>query len=63
MNILRDLRDKVVHRSRIIGEVIQFLGERKVYWLIPLILVLLAVAFVFFMASQPAVTPFVYTLF
>jgi len=61
--LIRDLFQKLKNRAAILGEVAAFLRERKAYWLVPLVLVLAAAAFLFFVASQPAVTPFIYTLF
>ena len=63
MNAIRDLFNKVGNRASVVREVFAFLRARKVYWLVPLVLVLLLVGAIFFIASQPAVTPFVYTLF
>ena len=60
---IRELKEKTLRRAGIARELVSFLRERKAYWLIPLILVLLAAAFLFFVASQPPVTPFIYTLF
>lgn len=50
-------------RFRISGELFGFLWRRKLWWLIPLVLILAAFAFIVLVASQPAVQPFVYTLF
>ena len=61
--MIRDLLQKIQNRLGIVGEIGSFLKERKAWWLVPLVLVLVAAAFMFFVASQPAVTPFVYTLF
>lgn len=61
--MFRDLIQKATNRAQVLAEVFAFLRERKAYWLIPLVVVLAAAAFLFFIATQPAVTPFVYTLF
>jgi hypothetical protein len=61
--LIRDLLQKIQNRAGILREIVSFLKERKAYWLVPLVLVLVAAAFLFFIATQPAVTPFVYTLF
>lgn len=47
----------------ILGELLQFLWARKLYWLIPMILVLLVFALVIVLANAGPVAPFVYTLF
>lgn len=61
--MIRDLLAKFGRRAGIVAELFAFLRKRKVYWLVPLVVVLAVTAFLFFLASQPAVTPFVYTLF
>ena len=50
------------HRQSVIGEFIAFLGANKKWWLLPLIIALLALAGLVFLAGTP-VAPFVYTLF
>lgn len=40
-----------------------FLGERKKYWLLPAILVLLVFGAVIVLTSGTAIAPFIYTLF
>lgn len=40
-----------------------FLMERKKWWLLPVILVLLVLGALLFFAGQSAVAPFIYTLF
>lgn len=44
------------------GELIQFLKENKKWWLLPIVLVLLAVGAVLILAGSAA-APFIYTLF
>jgi len=41
----------------------QFMRERKKFWLIPLILVLLLLGFLIVIGGSSALAPFVYTLF
>lgn len=41
----------------------QFLRERKKWWLLPIILVLLFLGFLIAMTSGSALGPFIYTLF
>ena len=45
------------------GELLSFLWERKAYWLIPMVLVLLALALLIVFASSSGIGPFIYTLF
>lgn len=47
----------------IVGEVLQFLWARKLWWLIPMVSVLLLLALLLIFASSSGVAPFIYTLF
>ncbi|MBI5683038.1 MAG: hypothetical protein HZC45_07735 [Deltaproteobacteria bacterium] len=40
-----------------------FLKERKKFWLLPIIIVLLLIGILIVMSSGSAISPFVYTLF
>ena len=40
-----------------------FMGERKKFWLLPIILVLLLIGGLLVLAQGSAVAPFIYTLF
>ena len=44
-------------------EFIQFLRERKKYWLIPIILLLLAFGGLIVITQGSAIAPFIYTIF
>ncbi len=44
-------------------ELIQFLKQRKKYWLIPAILILLLFSLLIAMTAGSALAPFIYTLF
>ena len=50
-------------RLGIVGEQLAFLWSRKLYWMIPMVLVLLLVAALLIFAQGSAVAPFIYTLF
>jgi hypothetical protein len=52
-------------RSRfgIAGELLSFLWQRKLWWLIPMVLVLLAFGGLMVTAQSSALGPFIYTLF
>lgn len=56
------MRDLIV-RMGIIGELLQFLWKRKLYWLIPMIITLILFAILIILGSNPATQPFIYTLF
>ena len=45
----------------LVREFLEFLGENKKWWLLPIILVLLLFGILFLVS--PAVAPFIYTLF
>jgi len=40
-----------------------FLKERKKFWLLPIIIIILLVGLLIVFSSGPAVAPFIYTLF
>lgn len=44
-------------------ELFAFFMERKKWWLLPVVLVLLVLGLLLVFASQSAVAPFIYTLF
>jgi len=46
-----------------IKDLIQFLRERKKFWLIPLILILLVLGLILVFGGASAIAPFIYTLF
>lgn len=53
----------LMSRLGIVGELLAFLWSRKLYWMIPMVLVLLLVAGLLIFAQGSAVAPFIYTLF
>jgi hypothetical protein len=50
-------------RVGIMGELLAFLWERKLWWLIPMVSVLLLLGVLLIFAQSSAIAPFVYTLF
>lgn len=46
-----------------IGELLRFLWKRKLWWMIPMILVLVMFAALLIFAQGSAIAPFIYTLF
>lgn len=44
-------------------DLIQFLRERKKFWLIPIIIILLIIGLVIVFGGASALSPFIYTLF
>lgn len=55
--------DGVRSRLGIAGELLSFLWQRKLWWLIPMVLVLLAFGGLMITAQSSALGPFIYTLF
>ena len=55
--------DGVRARLGIVGELLSFLWQRKLWWLIPMVLVLLAFGGLMITAQSSALGPFIYTLF
>jgi hypothetical protein len=45
------------------GEVLAFLWQRKLWWLIPMVFVLLIFGLLLIFATTSGVAPFIYTLF
>ena len=60
MKMLKDLKGKL----KIIRELFTFLWENKIWWMSPIIIVLLIVSIlIIFTVNNPAAVPFIYTLF
>jgi hypothetical protein len=47
----------------IVGEVLAFLWQRKLWWLIPMVTALLLFGLLLIFASTSGIAPFIYTLF
>ena len=47
----------------VVGEVLTFLWKRKLWWLIPMVAVLLLFGLLLIFATTSGVAPFIYTLF
>lgn len=47
----------------VLGEFLQFLWDRKFWWLIPMVVVLLLFGFLLVFANASGIAPFIYTLF
>lgn len=50
-------------RLGIIGELLAFMWQRKLWWMIPMVVVLVMVLALLVFAQGSAVAPFIYTLF
>ena len=53
----------MVDRFGVAGELLVFLWERKLWWMIPMVVVLLAFGLLLILAQSSAIAPFIYTLF
>jgi len=49
--------------ASVVGELFAFLWARRLWWLLPLVLVLVLFGMVFAFASATGLGPFIYTLF
>jgi uncharacterized membrane protein len=50
-------------RFGIAGELLQFFWNNKRWWMIPIVTIVLVLGVVLILASNPAIAPFIYTLF
>jgi hypothetical protein len=55
--------DNVKFRLGIIGELFAFLWARKLWWLMPMIAMLIVLGILFLVAQGSSLAPFIYTLF
>ena len=53
----------LVARFGIFGELLGFFWHRKLWWLIPMIVILVLFGLLFIFAGSSGVAPFIYTLF
>lgn len=53
----------VARRVGIMGELMQFLWVRKLWWMTPMVVILLLLGIVIIFAQSSAIAPFIYTLF
>ncbi|MCC6805739.1 MAG: hypothetical protein IT319_22850 [Anaerolineae bacterium] len=56
------MRDMIA-RLGILGELLVFLWRRKLYWLIPMMIVLALFIVLIILSSNPATAPFIYPMF
>ena len=53
----------MIKRLGIIGELFQFMWDQKLYWMIPMIVIIVLVIAISLLGQASAVGPFIYTLF
>lgn len=56
-------RDDILVRLGILGELLRFLWKRRLWWLIPMIVVLILFVVLLVFAQGSSIAPFIYTLF
>jgi uncharacterized protein DUF5989 len=54
---------RVSDRAGILAEFVEFLWERKLWWMIPMIVVLVLFGALLILTQGSAIAPFIYTLF
>ncbi len=54
---------RISSRLGVMGELLAFLWQRKLWWLIPMVLMLLVLALLLIFAQASSIAPFIYTLF
>ncbi len=54
---------KMQDRFGIFGELIAFLWAQKLWWIVPMVIILVLFAFLLIFAQGTGLAPFVYTLF
>ena len=59
MKTLRGIRS----RFSVVGEVFSFLWKRRLWWLMPMILILVVFGLLMIFAQATGIAPFIYTLF
>jgi hypothetical protein len=59
MSFVKNMRSKL----GVAGELIQFFGQNKRWWLLPMIALLLVLGGLIVLAQTSALTPFIYSLF
>jgi drug/metabolite transporter superfamily protein YnfA len=54
---------RLISKLGIFGELLVFLWKRKLWWMIPMIVVLILFGLLLIFTQSSAVAPFIYTLF
>ncbi|RME45992.1 MAG: hypothetical protein D6796_09590 [Caldilineae bacterium] len=60
---MKDFFKAMITNTGVAGEILAFLWQRKLWWLIPMVTTLLLIGLVLIFASASGVAPFIYTLF
>lgn len=54
---------RLVSRAGVVGRLCSFLWQERMWWLIPMVIVLIVFGALILFAQSSAVAPFIYTLF
>ena len=54
---------KLIGKAGIVRELLAFLWKERIWWMIPMVIVLILLGILIFMAQSTPVAPFIYTLF
>lgn len=60
---MRDFIRSMASNFSVVGELLGHLWRRKLWWLIPIVSILLVIALLLIFASASGIGPFIYTLF
>jgi hypothetical protein len=60
---MRNFVRSMVSNLGVVGELLGFLWQRKLWWLIPMVLLLSLFGLLLIFASASGIGPFIYTLF
>lgn len=63
VDVLKDLRKNVASRFSILRELMELLWRRKLWWMIPMVLILVLFGVLLVFAQGSVLAPFVYPLF
>jgi hypothetical protein len=63
MAIMKNFIRSMSSNFGVVNELLRFLWQRKLWWLIPMVIVLLAFGLLLVFASASGIGPFIYTLF
>lgn len=59
----KKVQRKINTRLGVLGELFSYLWQRKLWWLIPMVVVLILVVGLLIFAQSSPIAPFIYTLF
>ncbi|MEW6556590.1 MAG: DUF5989 family protein [Elusimicrobiota bacterium] len=54
---------KMLRKFSVLGELLSFFWENKMWWIIPMVLVLVLIGLLLIFGQATGIAPFVYTLF